>query len=111
MTTAHTLCWQDVSPMEAMFTHCTEASSIGLRAGQWPESIPVDPTFGNARPLGRHQPRPLDGELVAVIYKQLPGCIYVPVLNDKKAPAMNNLDTAIAALRPTKGARRPKGQV
>jgi hypothetical protein len=61
-------------------TFVTEASTIGLRPGEWPERI--DTELGNGQPLLRGQPDLEDGEIRGVRYRQAHGCIAVLIVND-----------------------------
>jgi hypothetical protein len=64
------------------FRHCVEASTIGLRPGEWPQSLDVTKNFGNGMPLSRGEPEMRDGELMAVNYRQVGGLICLRVFND-----------------------------
>jgi len=60
-----------------------EASSIGLKPGQWPEYIFVMPKIGNGMVFQRRSPiTSQDGDLRAVKYLQQLGCAELVVLND-----------------------------
>lgn len=61
--------------------HITDASDIGLRAGQWPESIIV-PGLGNGLPLFRTRGKVTNGDIEYVRYRQQFGCIDLDVYND-----------------------------
>lgn len=64
------------------FRHCVEASTLGLRPGEWPASLDVDPKFGNGQPLVRGLAQWSDGELQAVEYHQALGVLILVVFND-----------------------------
>lgn len=63
------------------FDFAAEASTVGLRPGEWPAMMLT--TMGNGLPLMRHTKK-LDpeGELVYVRYVQSSGCIHVKIFND-----------------------------
>lgn len=56
------------------------ASDLGLRPGQFPETLPTD--LGNRQPFLRGKVATRDGDVVAVGYEQLLGCITLSLLND-----------------------------
>lgn len=64
------------------FRSCVEASTLGLRAGEWPAYLDVAPGFGNGQQLVRKHHQIRDGELVAVDYTQIAGCLTVTIFND-----------------------------
>jgi hypothetical protein len=65
------------------FVQVVEASTLGLRPGEWPATLQCEPAFGNGRPLIRgDMERSSDGELVAVNYRQMFGVIGLRVFND-----------------------------
>jgi len=64
------------------FSHCVESSDLGLRPGEWPTWLNVDPKFGNGQPLRRTRVIEHNGELGAVVYRQRFGVLEVRVLND-----------------------------
>lgn len=69
------------------YTHVLEASTLGLRPGQWPERLEVARTFGNGMPLVRidaewRTDSDGDRELVAVNYLQAAGVLRLRVFND-----------------------------
>lgn len=55
----------------------TEASTLGLPPGQYPDRLEVAPEFGNGQPLLR-----ATANAAAVIYRQALGCVELHVLND-----------------------------
>lgn len=58
-----------------------EASTIGLRPGEWPERL--ETTMGNRMPLLRTSKRvDNDGDLLWVTYWQANGCISLRIFND-----------------------------
>lgn len=57
-----------------------EASTAGLRPGEWPTNIETN--LGNGQKLVRSHAERHNGELTAVVYKQALGCITVNILND-----------------------------
>jgi hypothetical protein len=59
---------------------CTEASSLGLKPGEWPNSF--DTEMGNKQPFIRQQAIMHKGEFAGVAYRQQLGCITLHVLND-----------------------------
>jgi len=73
-------------PDNVEFLYSTEASTIGLGPGQWPDRLVVtgaDGQFGNGLPFvsaRRIVDRP--GELSGVQYTQSMGTIKITVLND-----------------------------
>lgn len=90
MTTAYTptnaITYELVTHV-ALYTHCCEASDLGLRAGQWPEVIACDPKFGNGCPLVRADAEwrtdsDGDRELLAMNYRQVAGVMRLRVFND-----------------------------
>lgn len=69
------LTYRDVSEVEPhRFT--TEASTLGLKPGQWPERI--NTTMGNQQPFYRYPTESND----FARYRQLLGCIVLTVWND-----------------------------
>jgi hypothetical protein len=64
------------------FVSVVEASTLGLRAGDWPERLSVHPKVGNGQPLVRDNAEFNDGELQAVNYRQQWGVLRVRVFND-----------------------------
>lgn len=68
-----------VTPVE-VHRFVVEASSIGLRPGQWPAHLETD--MGNGQPLVRARVELDDGEVQSVTYQQAMGCIALLVLND-----------------------------
>lgn len=58
----------------------TEASTIGLRPGEWPSKLETE--LGNKMPFHRVRPNFRDGELQSVRYDQVCGCIQLTVYND-----------------------------
>jgi hypothetical protein len=72
---------QHVTQTGQQFSYCTEASTIGLHPGEWPERL--ETTLGNWQAFVRdHEERNAAGELEAVVYKQALGCITLVVFND-----------------------------
>lgn len=65
------------------YVQVTEASTLGLRPGEWPPTLECDSKFGNGCRLIRGDTeRNADGELVAVNYRQMFGVIGLRVFND-----------------------------
>lgn len=65
------------------FQHCVEASTVGLRPGEWPSTLEVAPAFGNGQPLLRaNMEHTEEGELFAVNYRQLCGVLVLRIFND-----------------------------
>lgn len=61
--------------------YVAEASTLGLRPGEWPEFI--ETTLGNTQPLFRSTKKlDADGDILYVRYRQVFGCIDVVVYND-----------------------------
>lgn len=57
-----------------------EASSLGLRPGEWPTLIGT--TLGNGRNFVRARSEERDGDLLWVVYLQTFGCIELKIFND-----------------------------
>lgn len=64
------------------YTHCCEASDLGLPPGHWPDQIEVSPKFGNGNVLLRGNPVVRNGELALVEYRQIGGVLRVRIFND-----------------------------
>jgi hypothetical protein len=80
---AKLISYDDVTPVTGTaFAHCVEASDLGLRPGEWPETLQVERKFGNGLSLYRHRVITHGGELGAVVYRQTGGVLEVHVLND-----------------------------
>lgn len=62
--------------------YLTEASTLGLRPGEWPEQLDVEPGFGNGQPLLRYHTRGTVDFIEFVLYRQGNGSIEVRVFND-----------------------------
>lgn len=62
--------------------HCfsTEASTIGLPIGQWPDQIKTN--LGNGLPLVRGRVKLLGDEVAFVDYRQTAGIVEVRIHND-----------------------------
>ena len=69
----------DVAEYEA-HKFSAEASELGLKPGEWPEHLPT--TLGNTLDFKRHVPTMHFGEVAAVMYHQIGGCISLKVFND-----------------------------
>ena len=66
---------------QAAYKFVAEASTVGLGVTDWPDKLPTD--LGNKCPFQFFATeRDKDGDLVAVIYRQIAGCIWLHVLND-----------------------------
>ena len=67
----------------SLFGFMAEASSLGLRPGEWPQALPVRKDVGNGLPFARPKARlNADGEIVSVAYVQDLGCLTLTVFND-----------------------------
>lgn len=60
-----------------------EASTLGLRPGEWPEMLQTKTKLGNGLPFVR-KTKKLDsnGDLMHVRYLQAAGCVSIVVFND-----------------------------
>jgi hypothetical protein len=56
------------------------ASDLGLRSGEWPETITTE--LGNKQPFVIESQQVADGDLQWVLYRQSCGCITLKVFND-----------------------------
>jgi len=59
---------------------CTEASTLGLRPGQWPEKI--ETKIGNGQPFYIISKKSTDGDIEYATYRQDCGCVVLRVFND-----------------------------
>lgn len=74
-----TLTSNDVFEIEPhLFT--AEASSLGLKPGEWPGQL--DTTLGNGQPLLRKRWREHEGDIQYVEYWQAFGCVRLRIFND-----------------------------
>lgn len=60
---------------------CTEASDLGLRPGEWPQTLHA-PDLGNGLPLTLDHAEEKDGDLLWIDYRQSLGIIRLRVFND-----------------------------
>lgn len=69
-------------PIQEIAPHLfeAEASTLGLKPGEWPERI--NTTMGNTLPLMRGAPYLVAGELIWTIYAQANGCLRLRIIND-----------------------------
>ena len=66
---------------EASPHHFTvEASSLGLKPGQWPTTF--NTKWGNGQPFKLLCSRQLNGEVMSVVYMQSAGCVFLEIFND-----------------------------
>jgi hypothetical protein len=72
--------YNDVTEAEVhLFT--AEASSLGLRAGEWPQNL--ETKIGNQRPFIRTSKKvDAEGGLLWVTYRQDLGCVVLRIFND-----------------------------
>jgi hypothetical protein len=76
---AQMIYYKDVTEEEVhLFT--VEASSLGLRAGEWPQKIETE--IGNRRPFIRTSKKVGDEGLLWVTYRQDLGCVVLRIFND-----------------------------
>lgn len=57
-----------------------EASSLGMKPGEWPQRLSTD--LGNSMDLIKSAECGPDGELLWVLYIQVAGCISLKIFND-----------------------------
>lgn len=62
------------------YQYTTEASTLGLPAGQWPYLMTT--TMGNGMPFVRSTKKVQDGDLLYVRYRQSNGVLDLIVFND-----------------------------
>ncbi len=65
---------------ESPHTFTGEASTLGFKPGEWPNSLTTD--MGNGHNFERIRATIVGGECVSVTYRQLFGCLWLTVLND-----------------------------
>lgn len=81
-----TITEKDVSALNNHDVYEAEASSLGLKPGEWPQELPT--TMGNGQPFIRGNAMVSgadddpDTELTGVNYSQRGGCISLKVWND-----------------------------
>lgn len=66
---------------QAQFKFVAYASDVGLGVNEWPDKLPTDLGNKSAFQFFTTERDP-HGELLAVIYKQIAGCIWLHVIND-----------------------------
>ena len=81
--TVRPLTYASITPTGNM-QYAAEASCLGLRPGDWPDTLPVADNMGNGLPFIRNRNPRLcaDGEMIGYRYVQAQGVLTLFVSND-----------------------------